>query len=382
MTAGPGLYESVAELCVQAESLAAGTQREDPAREIAGRLGGPLRVAIAGRVKAGKSTLLNALVGERLAPTDAGECTGVLSWYQRGRGYGVGARLTDGTLRPLEFRRGDGALEISLAPLSADDVKRLEVEWPSSRLEGLTLIDTPGIGSLDRATSARTEDLFAPHDGGSDVDAVSYLMRHLHRHDAEFLQAFADPATRASPANAVAVLSRADEVGVVRPDALESARRIVSRYALDEQLRPLVGAVLPIAGLAAETGMTLREEEAESLQSLAGLEGETIDAMLLSVDLSVLRPALRQPLLRRAPRAADRLDLFGVRFAIEGFRSGRIRTAVGGGRLRSPLSGLYLIWSPSPRLVRQSFGRPWGPDAAELKLPEPLVAPPPELPEL
>ena len=35
----------------------------------------PLRVAIAGKVKAGKSTLLNALVGEAIAPTDAGECT-------------------------------------------------------------------------------------------------------------------------------------------------------------------------------------------------------------------------------------------------------------------------------------------------------------------
>jgi ATPase subunit of ABC transporter with duplicated ATPase domains len=36
------------------------------------RLDEPLRVAIAGKVKAGKSTLLNALVGEELAPTDAG----------------------------------------------------------------------------------------------------------------------------------------------------------------------------------------------------------------------------------------------------------------------------------------------------------------------
>ena len=42
----------------------------------------PLRVAIAGKVKAGKSTLLNALVGEEIAPTDAGECTRVVTWYQ------------------------------------------------------------------------------------------------------------------------------------------------------------------------------------------------------------------------------------------------------------------------------------------------------------
>ena len=48
------------------------------------RLTGPLRVAIAGKIKAGKSTLLNALVGEELAPTDAGECTRIVTWYRRG----------------------------------------------------------------------------------------------------------------------------------------------------------------------------------------------------------------------------------------------------------------------------------------------------------
>ena len=36
------------------------------------RLDAPLRVAIAGKIKAGKSTLLNALLGEEIAPTDAG----------------------------------------------------------------------------------------------------------------------------------------------------------------------------------------------------------------------------------------------------------------------------------------------------------------------
>ena len=48
------------------------------------RMDEPLRVAIAGKVKAGKSTLLNALVGEEIAPTDASECTKVITWYRDG----------------------------------------------------------------------------------------------------------------------------------------------------------------------------------------------------------------------------------------------------------------------------------------------------------
>ncbi len=36
--------------------------------ELQGRLEGPLRIAMAGMVKAGKSTLLNAIIGEEIAP--------------------------------------------------------------------------------------------------------------------------------------------------------------------------------------------------------------------------------------------------------------------------------------------------------------------------
>src|SRR5262245_37496490 len=83
-------------------------EAEEPALAVAAkaireRLEGPLQVAIAGRVKAGKSTLLNALVGERLAPTDAGECTRIVSWYRKGPSYQVSARLRDGRDQQLVF---------------------------------------------------------------------------------------------------------------------------------------------------------------------------------------------------------------------------------------------------------------------------------------
>ena len=52
----------------------------DEITKICDRADEPLRVAIAGKVKAGKSTLLNALVGDELAPTDAGECTKPVSY--------------------------------------------------------------------------------------------------------------------------------------------------------------------------------------------------------------------------------------------------------------------------------------------------------------
>jgi predicted GTPase len=84
-----GLTGSVHRLLDLAEPVL----RNPPGRiaELRERLAGPLRVAIAGKVKAGKSTLLNALVGEKVAPTDAGECTRIVTWYRDSHNYRVTA---------------------------------------------------------------------------------------------------------------------------------------------------------------------------------------------------------------------------------------------------------------------------------------------------
>lgn len=296
----------------------AGTPLEGEVASTRTRLDGPLRLAIAGRVKAGKSTLLNALVGERLAPTDAGECTRVVTWYREGTGYAVRGVLAGGAVVELPFDRGPGALQIDLGGRTAADFDRIEVEWPSSALRRVTLIDTPGLASIDDSASARTERFLGVHAGApSGADAVIYLMRHLHRRDAEFLDAFKGrPLSEVSPVNAVAVLSRADEVGACRIDAIDSARRIAARYQHDERVRTLCGEVVAVAGLLAETGLTLREDEVAALRSLAALPPERLDDLLLSVERFVrgeaggVAPGTREHLLAR-------LGLFGVRLSLD-----------------------------------------------------------------
>ncbi len=74
-------------------------------------------------------------------------------------------------------------------------------------------------------------------------------MRHLHSADLGFLSAFHDTAVgRSATVNAMAVLSRADEIGAGRIDALLSARTIAERYRTDGALRSLALDVVPIAG--------------------------------------------------------------------------------------------------------------------------------------
>lgn len=286
------------------------------------RLGEPLRIAMAGMVKAGKSTLLNAIIGEEIAPTDAGECTKVITWYRHGPTPRISLHLVDGRVRALPIRRDRGQLDIDLGTTPARDVDRIEVEWPSTRLEDLTLIDTPGIASLSTDLSARSAAFLIPDEHPSEADAVIYLMRHLHSADLGFLSAFHDTAVgRSDTVNAVAVLSRADEIGAGRIDALLSARAIAERYRTDGTLRSLALDVVPIAGLVAQSARTLRQREFEALRQVARLGRDARERMLVSVDRFVRTDAIDVPAEDRR-ELLDRLGMFGIRMSAVAIRAG------------------------------------------------------------
>lgn len=327
-------------------TLAAGRAAPGPGRDRLDRarlrLDEPLRVAIAGRVKAGKSTLLNALVGERVAPTDAGECTRIPTWYRDGLTYRVLLHPAGGgSGEPVRFERVDGSLQVDLGGRTVEQVERLEVEWPSPRLRSVTLIDTPGIDSLSAETSRRAVDVLTDDDAEPGADAVLYLMRHLHASDARFLEAFHDDElTHPTPVNALGVLSRADEVGVCRPDAVATARRIADRYTADPRVRRLCPVVLPVAGLLAETGATLEEGEFRALAALAAAPSVDRDGWLRSVD--DFRADDRAAPVDRDGRARllDRLGLFGVRVALDALARDEVTSASGLADLLTATSGI------------------------------------------
>ena len=300
---------------------AAETYRDSPEasqwlRHHLARFDEPLRLAIAGKVKAGKSTLLNALVGEEIAPTDAGECTRVVTWYQESHAPRVTLFPHRGASRSLRINRVDGALRIDLGGTPADDVERLLVEWPSSQLRSTTLIDTPGVGSLSVETSARTTAFLTPDDTPAAADAVLYLMRHLHATDVRFLEAFHDQGVaRAAPVNTIAILSRADEIGVGRLDAMLSAKRIAVRYRSDEQVRGLCQTVVAVAGLLAHTGRTMRQDEYLALTALSKMPQAELTTLLLSADRFVRSQTPDSPPPDTRAALLERFGVFGLRLA-------------------------------------------------------------------
>jgi hypothetical protein len=287
------------------------------------RLREPLRVALAGMVKAGKSTLLNAMLGERLAPTDAGECTRVVTWYRYSATPTITLHLHEGPPRRMAIHRDEGRLVLDLGAVSPEEAAWIDVGWPSSGLRSMILIDTPGIASLSRDVSARSTDFLVPDTEPSSADAIVYLMRHMHASDLKFLESFRDTAAGASQTvNAVAVLSRADEIGAGRIDSLLSAGKVARRYENDGELASLSLGVVPVAGLLAESARTMREDEFSSFQELAGLERSTRELLMVSADRFV-RPTDATSLSEDVRRdLLSRFGMFGVRLASALIRSG------------------------------------------------------------
>ena len=336
------LLERTRQLLDAADAAFAGVPGADALTTARARLDGPIRVAIAGKVKAGKSTLLNALVGERLAPTDTGECTKIVTWYHDGHTYQVMLYPRDGSAPvQVRFHRDDGAIEVDLDGRDPVDVDRLDVTWPSSGLRQITLVDTPGVDTLSEGVGERAFDFLDPKDTETPADAVLYLMKHIHTSDLRLLEAFHDEAvSQPNPVNAIAVLSRADEIGGGRVDAMASAQRIANRYGRDSRLRRLVQVVLPVAGLLAETGETLTEREYRWLEELTTVPRKEMDTFLLSADGFIeARPETPLTSIERE-QLLGRFGIFGIRQAMALLRAKKVTSSVEMARELTKRSGL------------------------------------------
>ncbi|OXM51092.1 dynamin family protein [Amycolatopsis alba] len=338
--------------------------------EVLRRLGGPLQVAVAGRIKSGKSTLVNALIGRRVAPTDVGECTRLVTRFQYGTVDRVEIVFNDGRKQVLPFA-ADGMIPAELG-IDIDKVSHIEAYLTNAVLQGMTVIDTPGLGSLDAASVSRTEELLgaAKHrkpdsdeeeEEGSDelddtsrsavagAEAVLYVVTQgVRADDQQALAAFtaATASREAGPVNAIAVLNKADTIA---PESVEGSGGDVWKAAtlLSEKqastLKPRVADVLPVIGLIAESAESggFTSGDAEALRQLSGMDDDILETMLISADIFTswdcdVAAGTRLRLL-------EKLDLFGVRYAVEAIRAEPEITA---GSLRRKLldaSGLEAV---------------------------------------
>jgi len=336
------LIERVAELITSGEQLV--PEEMMPALDgLKRRIREPVRVAVVGPVNAGKSTIVNALLGQRVAPTDVSECTRLVSWFRYGHPQRIEIQLKDGTSVAAQLG-SDGSLPSQL-PVPIDQVQALHCFLANDALRTLTLIDTPGIGSVHGEISQSTTELLSAARDTTEAthhaDAVVFLFSQAVMQDQlETLQLFRGSSgseSQRSAANAVGVLSKADQLGDGTRDSWHLALELASNYA--GKFREEVATVVPVIGLIAETSETasLTETDVNGLAGLAAMDEKQFGRLLWSGDRFVSADAPVSGPHRE--RLLELLDLYGITQAVRFLREGT-QGAVALRRELTALSGI------------------------------------------
>jgi len=247
------------------------------------RLAQPMRVAVVGRIKAGKSTVVNAFMEKELAPVDSTEATYNISWIRYGDEESYTVFFKDGTL-PV-YR--NSLQELKEFVLRAEDreketllkrIKYVEVSYPAPILKIFNIIDTPGLNSEYGYDSQNTKDFLRE----SQPDAILYLF-HKNPGDKEvreIMEHFHDGAlVQANPINAVGVLTKVDGYwSAAALDPLTTGQEVIKR--LPGEIERSLYMIYPLCGAVAFGAVTIEEEEREALSALSAMSPEGLQYLL------------------------------------------------------------------------------------------------------
>jgi hypothetical protein len=295
-------------------------------------------VACIGQFKRGKSTLLNALVGDPILPTGVVPVTSVVTVVRYGDRRAARVKV-GGSWAPCEPSQLVAFVSEEENPGNRRAVEAVEVFVPCRLLaRGMCLVDTPGVGSVFEENSAATH-AFVPH-----VDAALVVLGADPPVSAAEVRLVGEIAARAE--HLIFVLNKVDRVSErERSEAAAFCERLL-RERLGRPVKPMlqVSATEALSGNGPGRDWSALIGTLERLGQMSGAAlvrtAETRGARLLASDvhreLDERRQALERPLvesqarmaaLRRATaRAEELLSELGARLSAEQSRISRILT--------------------------------------------------------
>ena len=202
------------------------------------------------------------------------------------------------------------------------------VEWPSASLRADDADRHAGHRVACRSDVSRRTHTLPRHPArtrSTPADAVLYLMRHLHTTDIRFLEAFHDQEfAQATPVNAIGVLSRADEVGAGRLDAMASASRIAARYRARPECAGCARPSCRSPGCWPRRVAPCGRRSSRPSAARPGAPGRVDRCSCRPTASSEAPEPARSTPPERGRRCSTRLGLFGVRLAVALIRQGAV----------------------------------------------------------
>jgi GTPase Era involved in 16S rRNA processing len=267
----------------------------------------PCVLAVAGRVKAGKSSFINAILGKDLAKVGTTECTATINVFK----YGMppspekpvcciwkNGQKTWETPQFLDGLQGSDKATLQ----RAEGISHFEYYLPDPILKDVTLVDTPGtdalVGENDDSHQKVTEVFFKLRQRHAEetlretqqADAVIYLVAEVANvSNQEFLQEFhGATGGNSSAMNAIGVMARID----VSDSIIEQRHNLAAGIA--SKMQHELNTVVPVsAGIWRALDKLKKENRFEHFQDQIRSIPALIFEKLLSSEDTYLRESSR-----------------------------------------------------------------------------------------
>ncbi len=266
-------------------------------KDLRERLDKPLRVAVVGMVSAGKSTFMNALMGENIATTGTAETTYTVSWFRYGKTPSLTVRFRDGEEIDLPYEElGNWSVRASAQKNGRmEDVEYLIVNYPAEVLKTIEFIDTPGLDSMYGTDSQNTMSFLSIDDlsdrGSKDTvreagkaDAVIFVMSGpVTGLTYNTLMAFyGNKASNTSPINSIGIMTKQDNLWKNFGESAGLLEKIDlhKKQMENESVRNALFTILPVFSKAAEGCSLLEQEEWEALELISKKDRELLAELL------------------------------------------------------------------------------------------------------
>ena len=332
-----GLLDKARRLCSEVPDA---QQIAQTLTELRGRLDAPLRVAVVGEIKAGKSTFMNALMKANIVYTGTEETTYTVCWFRYGDTPSLKVCFRDGSEQkaPFEDLKKWSVRTYEKENPRIHDVQYLMVFYPAEVLKTMEFIDTPGLNSVYGTDAQNTMDFLSlrgseetlKEAGKADAVIFAFNRDFSDKSKKTLMQFHNCEKSNASPINSIGIFTKLDCDGSWDIDApaspVELAEKRIEKVVNNPQVRQLLFTILPVCAKPSEGYRQLDREDWKALRHLAGKHREELCDILYDAQefkTSKDEDFLEYGSVDSRKKLMAKLDRYGILAITDGLRTGK-----------------------------------------------------------